>query len=85
MFIDNLPNEEREINVMLRQVKKHIKDLEKQFFLEEDSEQEEDLKREFSNPLSEDYDERLEKIREKTHIKAFWSIPLSVNVKGLEF
>lgn len=32
VFIDNLPNDENEIRRMLKEVKKHIKDLEKQFF-----------------------------------------------------
>jgi len=41
VFIDNLPADENEIKKMLREVKKHIKALEKQFFEEEDSEQEE--------------------------------------------
>ena len=41
---------------MLREVKKHIKTLEKQFFEEEDSEQEEELK---ANMSVEQHDERL--------------------------
>ena len=45
VFIDNLPNEEHEIRAMLREVKRHIAILEKQFFEEEDSEQEEILKK----------------------------------------
>ena len=44
VFIDNLPNDEFEIRRMLKEVKKHIKQLEKQFFEEEDSEKEEELK-----------------------------------------
>lgn len=44
VFIDNLPHDEFEIKRMLREVKKHIKSLEKQFFEEEDSEKEEELK-----------------------------------------
>jgi len=46
VFIDNLPNDEFEIKSMLRQVRAHIKELEKQFFEEEDSDQEDQLKRE---------------------------------------
>jgi hypothetical protein len=41
VFIDNLPNTETEIRAMLKDVKKHIKFLEKAFFEEEDSEKEE--------------------------------------------
>lgn len=44
VFIDNLPNDEFEIRRMLKEVKKHIKALEKQFFEEEDSEKEDELK-----------------------------------------
>lgn len=57
VFIDNLPQDEAEIKRMLREVKKHIKDLEKQFFEEEDSEQEEELKK--VNVSPEEHDERL--------------------------
>lgn len=44
VFIDNLPNDEFEIRRMVKEVKKHIKALEKQFFEEEDSEKEDELK-----------------------------------------
>lgn len=44
VYIDNLPNEENEIKRLLKEVSKHIKKLEKQFFEEEDSEREEELK-----------------------------------------
>lgn len=44
VFIDNLPNDEFEIRNMLKDVRKHIKKLERDFFEEEDSEKEEELK-----------------------------------------
>lgn len=40
MFIDNLPKDEQSIRVMLKEVNRHIRDLEKKFFEEEDSEAE---------------------------------------------
>lgn len=82
VYIDNLPNHEHEIQSMLRQVKKHIKALEKQFFEEEDSEKEEELKQ-ISNTKS--HDEALAAFRETSHMKQFWCIPLSVNVTEFEF
>lgn len=39
---------------MLKQVRKHIKELEKQFFEEEDSEKEEELKRMHTNAKNHD-------------------------------
>jgi hypothetical protein len=44
VFIDNLPNDEFEIRNMLKDVRKQIKILERNFFEEEDSEKEEELK-----------------------------------------
>jgi hypothetical protein len=41
VFIDNLPKEETAIRVMLKDVNKNIRILEKNFFEEEDSEEEE--------------------------------------------
>ena len=42
VFIDNLPKDERSIRIMLKDVNRHIRDLEKKFFEEEDSEDQED-------------------------------------------
>lgn len=77
MFIDNLPNDEFEIRRMLKEVKKHIKQLEKQFFEEEDSEKEEELKQ-INNVAK--HEEALAAFKETAHLKQFWCIPLSVNV-----
>jgi len=37
VYLDTLPNEEKELRAMLKEVKKSIKMLEKQFFEEENS------------------------------------------------
>lgn len=44
VFIDNLPKDEASLKYMIKEVNYHIRDLERQFFIEEDSEAEEDLK-----------------------------------------
>ena len=44
VFIDNLPNDEMNIKLMLNQVKRHIATLEQQFFDEENSDPEEEDK-----------------------------------------
>ena len=44
VFIDNLPNDEQNIKIMLGQVSRHITNLEKQFFDEENSDIEEEEK-----------------------------------------
>jgi len=44
VFIDNLPKDADSLRHMIKEVNKHIRDLERQFFEEEDSEIENDLK-----------------------------------------
>jgi hypothetical protein len=44
VFIDNLPKDEQSIRVLLKEVNRHIRELEKQFFEEEDSEAENEIK-----------------------------------------
>jgi hypothetical protein len=39
VFIDNLPKDKKSIIQMLKEINKHIRDLEKKFFEEEDSEE----------------------------------------------
>ena len=51
IYIDNLPNDPHQIRAMLREVRKHIVDLEKQFFVEEDSEVEEHETTVLSKPV----------------------------------
>jgi len=43
--IDILPNDEKELRFMLKEVKKSIRMMERQFFEEEDSDNEEELKK----------------------------------------
>ena len=45
VFIDNLPKDEQSLRLMIKEVNFHIRDLEKAFFEEEDSEAEQELKR----------------------------------------
>ena len=44
VFIDNLPKDADSLRSMIKEVNRHIRDLERQFFEEEDSEIENDLK-----------------------------------------
>lgn len=84
VFIDNLPKKKNEIIVLLKEVNKHIRMLEQQFFEEEDS----DVEREQQLILEQKNDDyspeeqyiQVEKIKAKSHIQQFWSIPLSKNV-----
>jgi uncharacterized membrane protein (DUF106 family) len=82
VFIDNLPNDDFEIRRMLKEVKKHIKALEKQFFEEEDSEKEEELKQ-ISN--QDKHEEALTLFKQQSYLKQFWCIPLSVDVTTFNF
>ena len=50
VFIDNLPKEETAIKIMVKDVNKHIRDLERKFFEEEDSEEEVKLENELKDP-----------------------------------
>ena len=67
---------------MLKEVRKQIKLLEKAFFEEEDSEQEDALKQ-ITNVAK--HEEALAAFRENAHLKQFWCIPLSVNVTDFSF
>ena len=87
VFIDNLPKEETQIRVMLKEVNKHIRDLERKFFEEEDSELEEANKidvMDVSIPF-EEHCRIIEDLKSRSHITQFFSIPLSDNVKNLDF
>jgi len=44
VFIDNLPKDEASLRCMIKDVNYHIRELERQFFEEEDSDEERDLK-----------------------------------------
>lgn len=83
MFIDNLPKEKNQIQCLLKEVNRCIRELERQFFEEEDSEVDEELINvEMKTP--EEHNQNLMKIKEKSHIQQFWSIPLS-EVVGPKF
>lgn len=87
VFIDNLPKDENSIRVLLKEVNRHIRELEKQFFEEEDSEADEELKHDLEREgiTPEEHNQQLDKLKEKSHIQHFWSIPISENVIGLDF
>ena len=65
MFIDNLPKDDWALKLMIKDVNWHIRDLEKKFFEEEDSEVEEDLKQNLS---AAEHNQQLECLKEKSHI-----------------
>jgi len=72
---------------MLKEVNKHIRDLERKFFEEEDSELEEANKVELMD-VSIPYEEhvaRIEDLKQRSHITQFFTIPLSENVKDFSF
>lgn len=52
VFIDNLPKDEASLRQMIKDVNYHIRDLEKQFFEEEDSDAEAELKQNSSHNIS---------------------------------
>ena len=72
---------------MITEVNYCVRDLEKQFFEEEDSEAELELKiNTQKNILSaKEHNEQLEKLKTKSHIQQFWTIPMSENVTQMEF
>ena len=70
VFIDNLPKDEASLRLMIKDVNYHIRELERQFFEEEDSEEENELKTNLTkNKISEsEYNKKLEALKEKSHI-----------------
>mmetsp|Transcript_26206 Transcript_26206/g.25370 ORF Transcript_26206/g.25370 Transcript_26206/m.25370 type:complete len:195 (-) Transcript_26206:504-1088(-) len=66
--IDILPNDEKELRAMLREVKKSIKMLEKQFFEEENSDNEEEMKK-MSNPNHVLNEDKLVALKQHSHIQ----------------
>lgn len=50
VFIDNLPKDEQSIKILLKEVNRHIRELERKFFEEEDSDTERDLQRHMHTP-----------------------------------
>ena len=82
IFIDNLPSDVFSIQRMKAEAKRLIKQLEQQFFLEEDSDREENLK---SITNVSKHEEALHAFKEMSSVKNFWCIPLSVDVRTLNF
>mgnify|MGYP002632076789 CR=1 FL=1 len=70
VFIDNLPKDENQIRVMLKEVNKHIRDLERKFFEEEDSEAEEYYKNLLldEDVTIDEHNKRLEDLKNRSHI-----------------
>lgn len=66
---------------MLGDVRRHMKKLEKQFFEEEDSDQEKDL---MEAQTDEQRDARLLALQQNSHIRQFWCVPLSDDVLALD-
>ena len=69
---------------MIREVNIHIRDLEQQFFEEEDSEAEHEMKSNQKISAAE-HNEQLERLKEKSYIQQFWTIPLSEDVKSYDW
>lgn len=85
IYIDNLPNDAQQIKAMLREVKKHIIDLEKQFFIEENSEDDEANDQTKLEATHEANSQEMLPTA-NAHIKRqHYCIPLSVNVVGYDF
>ena len=87
VFIDNLPKDEASLRTMIKDVNYHIRELERQFFEEEDSDEEDELKQNLvnSNITEAEHNMKLEKLKEKSHIQQFWTIPMSENVTALGY
>ena len=87
VFIDNLPKDEASLRQMIKDVNFHIRDLEKQFCEEEDSDVEAELKQDLTkhNISAAQYNDKLASLKEKSHIQQFWTIPMSENVTSLGY
>ena len=71
---------------MIEDVDFHVRNLEKTFFEEEDSEAEDDLRKNFKRNISDaKHNRQLEKLLEKSHIQQFWTIPISENVTEIKW
>ena len=70
VFIDNLPKDETSLKAMIKEVNQHIRLLGKQFFVEEDSEEELELKHNINkgNISAQEHNQQLETLKEKSHI-----------------
>eukprot|EP00347_Sterkiella_histriomuscorum_P000277 403376498 len=82
IFIDNLPSDEFSIRRQLQDVKSYIKQFEMLFFEEEDSDKEEQLKQ-ITNVQK--HEEALQNFKDRSHLKNFWCIPLSSDVREIDW
>lgn len=87
VFIDNLPKDERSLREMVKCVNMNIRELERKFFEEEDSEVEDQLKFDLANEKvsSTEHNKRLESFKERSYIQQFWTIPMSDDVTGFKW
>lgn len=71
VFIDNLPKDERSLREMVKCVNMNIRELERKFFEEEDSEVEDQLKFDLANEhvSSSEHNKRLESFKERSYIQ----------------
>ena len=72
---------------MLKIVEQEIKNHERKFFEDEDSEAENQLMSDLMNPTKtiKEHNDRLEQFKLKSHIQQFWTIPMSENVKDIQW
>jgi len=82
IFIDNLPTEEFGMRKMIAEAKRLVEELERRFFEEEDSDREERLKN-ITNVTK--HEEELNRFRKFCNIKNFWCVPLSVDIRTLDW
>ena len=70
VFIDKLPKDEKSIKDMIKEVNYHIRELERQFFEEEDSEAEHEMKNNLvkENYSATEHNQQLQKLKEKSYI-----------------
>ncbi len=85
IFIDSLPNSTRDIKEMLKVVKQYIYEFEYKFFVEEDSEEEQQLRAFYELDQTSNSIDKMLSSKEKSHIKNFYCIPISVDVKEFDF
>ena len=75
-FIDNLPKDKHDIVKMMKDVNRHIQALEEQFFMDEDSEEEEKRFGLGEEQVPDDHNKRLVEIKQMSNLQQFWCIPL---------
>jgi 16S rRNA G966 N2-methylase RsmD len=63
-------------------VRRFIRVFERAFFIDEDSDREEELKQ-ITNVVK--HEEALQVFRETCHIKQFWCVPISTDIRGFDF